>query len=221
MSRKTLHNKKLQISDYMTSKFRKNLEICMEKKKMSQIELAKALKTSPQNVCRWLSGRVLPRKEMLYRIADLFDTEAKDLLGASSEVRYDGRLVIPVFRRVGKDGSLKNRNRDRDIEVTLDIKNRFGDQLFGLLINDESMMNAGMIPGDIVIISKHKKVSNTCIALVSVQGKKPILYRYFLQGSFIVLIKEDRESKPVIIEKGNSDRDLNIIGVVVRLLREF
>ncbi|MBQ8375270.1 MAG: helix-turn-helix transcriptional regulator [Clostridia bacterium] len=52
-----------------------------EEKGLSQLELAKRLGTSHQNINRWESGKATPNIEFCARLADFYDISLDSLIG--------------------------------------------------------------------------------------------------------------------------------------------
>lgn len=63
--------------------FGKRLKEVREAKGLSQIDLAKVLNTSRQNISRWELGQFEPNQETIVTIAKHFDISADYLLGLS------------------------------------------------------------------------------------------------------------------------------------------
>ena len=60
--------------------FGKNLKKIRKEHGLSQKELAKAIKISPQNICRWERGEAYPQIIWVYEIAEVLGIEPRELL---------------------------------------------------------------------------------------------------------------------------------------------
>ena len=57
----------------------------MKKYRISQSELASELQTHRQNVYQWVSGKTVPRNDMLIKLADFFKVSVDHLLGKGNK----------------------------------------------------------------------------------------------------------------------------------------
>ncbi|WP_446899618.1 transcriptional repressor LexA [Clostridium sp. LBM24168] len=92
------------------------------------------------------------------------------------------------------------------------IKNR--EQLFMLKIHGESMINAGILNGDLAIIEKTNSAENGEIIAALIENEAT-LKRFFKESDHIRLQPENETMKPIIVP------DCTIIGKLVGLYREY
>ncbi|MBW7877140.1 MAG: repressor LexA [Candidatus Cloacimonetes bacterium] len=85
---------------------------------------------------------------------------------------------------------------------------------FALSVKGESMIGAGIVPGDIVFIERTPVARNGQIVVAALEGKMT-LKRYFREGKKTRLQPENPEMEPILIEG-----DVEIIGVMTGLLRK-
>ncbi len=57
-----------------------------EEKRLTQVDVANAIKTSQRNIGRWEKGEVLPSSEFVIKLADFFEVTADYLLGRSDDL---------------------------------------------------------------------------------------------------------------------------------------
>ncbi len=91
---------------------------------------------------------------------------------------------------------------------------RHGGEGFALSVKGESMIGAGIMPGDIVFIERIPTARNGQIVVASLEGRMT-LKRYFREGNMTRLQPENPEMEPILIEGG-----VEIIGVMTGLLRK-
>lgn len=87
------------------------------------------------------------------------------------------------------------------------------EELFALRIRGESMINAGILDGDYVIIEKTGYVSNGEIAAVMVGGEEATVKRFYKEDGHYRLQPENDTMEPIISD------DCSIIGRVVGVMR--
>ena len=88
---------------------------------------------------------------------------------------------------------------------------------FGLLVKGESMIDAGIIDGDIAIIKHSSTVSNGKIAAVLVKGENVTLKKIKVQDSQVKLIP----ANPNFKEKTYSDKDIEVQGELKGIIRKY
>lgn len=85
---------------------------------------------------------------------------------------------------------------------------------FILKVKGDSMINAGIDDGDLVIINKQQAANNGDIVAMAIEGSAT-LKTFRSMGGNILLIAENEKYEPIILEGG----DVSIIGVAVGLIK--
>lgn len=89
---------------------------------------------------------------------------------------------------------------------------------FTLTVMGESMKNAGILNGDLVVVKKQEDADRGDIVVAIVNGEATIK-RYMPESGFIKLQPENDSFEPIIV--GQDVGDFRIAGKVVGLLRRF
>ena len=89
---------------------------------------------------------------------------------------------------------------------------------FSLKVMGDSMKNAGILNGDIVIVQK-QNTSNQGEIIVAIIGDEATVKRYFKEDTHIKLQPENDSFEPIIID--NNSPEFRIAGKVVGLIRKF
>lgn len=91
---------------------------------------------------------------------------------------------------------------------------RFGDSrdLFALRVKGDSMIEAGIFSGDIVIVEKTPEVRNGDIVVALIDDEATVK-TFFREGNHIRLQPENHELEPIIV------RDVSILGRVIASMR--
>ena len=93
-----------------------------------------------------------------------------------------------------------------------ELKNYSG-ELFALKVRGESMINAAILDGDIVVIEKCPVVSNGEIAAVMVGGEEATVKTFYKENGHYRLQPENDTMDPIIVD------ECEIIGRVVSVIR--
>ena len=86
--------------------------------------------------------------------------------------------------------------------------------LFMLKVSGESMIEAGILDGDLAIIEKTDSASNGDI-VVALIDNEATLKRFFKESSYIRLQPENKSMKPIILE------DCKVLGRLVGIYRKY
>lgn len=89
----------------------------------------------------------------------------------------------------------------------------YSGELFALKVRGESMINAAILDGDIVVIEKCPVVSNGEIAAVMVGGEEATIKTFYKENGHYRLQPENDTMDPIIVDK------CEIIGRVVSVIR--
>ncbi|WP_430609146.1 transcriptional repressor LexA [Enterococcus sp. DIV0876] len=95
-----------------------------------------------------------------------------------------------------------------------DLANSSG-SLFMLTIRGESMINAGILDGDQVIVRKQQSAQNGDIVIAMTDEDEATCKRFFKEKNYIRLQPENDYMEPIILN------DVSILGQVVGLYRHF
>lgn len=126
-------------------------------------------------------------------------------------------IEIPVVGRVAAGQPIL---AEENIEGNIVIdKNFLGSrtECFGLKVRGDSMINAGIMEGDLVIIQPQKDASNGDI-IVALLKDEATMKRYSLVNHKIYLIPENEKYDPIIID---NNEDFSIVGKVIGVFRSY
>ena len=91
----------------------------------------------------------------------------------------------------------------------------FTGELFALKIRGESMIKAGILDGDIVIVEQCSTVENGEIAVVMVHDDEATVKRFYKENGGYRLQPENDTMEPIYV------REATVLGKVVALMRYF
>ena len=89
------------------------------------------------------------------------------------------------------------------------------EDLFALRVRGESMINVGIIDGDIVIVERVPYAENNDIVVALVDGEEATVKRFFKEKGHYRLQPENDTMEPIIVE------DCQVLGKVIGLKRYY
>jgi len=126
-------------------------------------------------------------------------------------------LEIPVVGRVAAGQPIL---AEENIEGNLSIDKHFigsRTECFGLKVRGDSMINAGIFEGDLVIIQPQKEAQNGDIIIALLQDEAT-MKRFEVENGKVLLIPENDKYEPIIV---NNPDNFSIIGKVIGVFRSY
>src|SRR5256712_7901926 len=121
---------------------------------------------------------------------------------------------IPILGRVAAGNPVLS---EENIEGLLTITNDMGSgKLFALQVKGDSMIDAGILDGDRVIVKQQGTAENGEIVCALIEGEAT-LKRFYKKNGVITLKAENEKYAPITVAGG----DFRIVGRVVGLMRKF
>jgi repressor LexA len=131
-----------------------------------------------------------------------------------------GKSVLTTTREVpvlGKVAAGKPLLSEENIEGTITIPDDMGSgKQFALRVKGDSMIDAGILDGDRVIVKQQAAAENGDIVCAVIEGEAT-LKRFFKKGGVITLKAENEKYPPITVAEG----EFRIVGRIVGLLRKF
>ena len=87
-------------------------------------------------------------------------------------------------------------------------------ETFALRVVGESMKNAGILPGDIVICHQNSLVNNGDIVVAMLDGEATVK-RFYKENGYVALQPENPEFQPIV------SRDVTLLGKVIAVIRRY
>jgi repressor LexA len=106
---------------------------------------------------------------------------------------------------------------EENIEGTITIPDDIGSgERFALQVKGDSMIGAGIMDGDRVIVKQQSTAENGEIVCALIEGEAT-LKRFFKKDGVVTLKAENEKYPPIVVSKG----EFRIVGRIVGLLRKF
>lgn len=164
--------------------------------------------------------KALERKGELQRRVSAGRT-SRSLTVAGSRAGQPYRL--PILGRIAAGQPLLAvENREGDLEIAPASLPGRGEDLFALRVRGDSMINAHICEGDLVLVRRQEgaQVNDIVVAMVgSGDDAEATVKRYQRDGERVVLKPEHPTMAPLVIDPRT--REFKIVGKVVGLLRGF
>ncbi len=128
-----------------------------------------------------------------------------------------GRLFLPIRLLGTVEAGFPSPAEEENVDtISLDewlIKNK--EASFMLKVSGESMIEAGIYPGDMVILERGKQPKNGDVVVAEVDHEWTIKH-YQKKGSHVVLMPANKKFKPIVPKE-----ELKIAGVVTAVIRKY
>lgn len=126
--------------------------------------------------------------------------------------------TVPLLGQVAAGtGLLAAENREGDVIVDPDL---FGGQdSFALRVQGDSMIEAGIHEGDLVIVRPQRTAHNGDVVVALIDGEEATVKEFRDKGRYIELVPHNEAYEPIIIPKDNEN--LLIVGKVIGLMRRY
>ncbi|MCF8241175.1 MAG: transcriptional repressor LexA [Melioribacteraceae bacterium] len=136
-------------------------------------------------------------------------SKSKGLESSASEIPVVGRVAAgyPILAEQNIEGNIII-----DRNITSNPEN-----CFGLKVRGDSMINAGILEGDIVIVNQQKYVKNGDVIVAMIEDEAT-LKRYQNKNNKVILIPENDNYNPIVIKNTES---FSIVGKVVGVFRYY
>ena len=134
-----------------------------------------------------------------------------------SRYLLDSMIGVPIVGRVAAGQPiLAVENIEGNVLMDASLLNKRND-CFGLKVRGDSMINAGILEGDLVIVSPQQNAINGDIVVALLQDEAT-MKRFLARDNKIYLMPENENYNPIEIE----DReDFSIIGKVIGVFRTY
>ncbi|MEE9582830.1 MAG: transcriptional repressor LexA, partial [Acidimicrobiia bacterium] len=105
---------------------------------------------------------------------------------------------------------------EEDIEEIFPLPTELvgNDPVFMLRVSGDSMIEAGIFDGDLVVIKRQADANEGDLVAALIDGEEATVKRFRREAGKVVLIPENRSYEPMVFEDG-----VEILGRVVAVLR--
>lgn len=190
-------------------------------RKLTQEELAKILDVKPTAVSAWELGRNKPLMDKLDMMAHYFGVPISYFFEENQIKRSKNHIHFVKLPIVGTISCGNGVVAYDDIEGYEDVPSSWlnGGEYFFLRAKGDSMINARIMDGDLLLIRRQDDVENGEIAAVLIDDEA-ILKRVYKTGDNVILQSENPKYQPIILAKGDMG-NIRIIGKLKKVVLNF
>ena len=162
--------------------------------------------------------RALERKGMLERRVTGKRASRTLVLPAQKGSRRVETAGIPLLGRIAAGAPITAVEHHEDtIPLRPDWLGAGGQEVFALRVRGDSMINAHIVDGDLVLVRKQDTAGSGDIVAAMLDGEATVK-RFGREGGAVLLRPEHPTMKPIVVEPGRGD--FRILGKVVGVVRQ-
>lgn len=198
----------------------KNLTALMEKHGKDRKTVCEDLDIKYTTFTDWCNGKKYPRIDKIERLANYFGVLKSDLIEDKSDIPsnaipYSESYYAPI---VGAIPAGYPAVALEDIEGYAPIQYKNEGDYFFLRVSGDSMINAGINSGDLVLIRRQTFASPGQIVACRVDGDEATLKRFKPQGNTVILMPENSAYDPTVVAASDFVcGEAGIIGVAIEV----
>ncbi len=196
--------------------FNKRLREAMELKGIRQTDLVKKTGISKSGISQYVSGEYEAKQDKIFILAKALDVDPSWLMG--KDVPMDGpeykksqskAKITPIVGTIAAGTPIL---AEQNIEDYFTLDDRVHAD-FALRVKGDSMLGAGIFPGDIVFIKQQDCLENGEIGAVLIENEAT-LKKFYKEEDTIILQPENDFYSPIVITDGY----VKILGKLVAVL---
>lgn len=202
------------------------IKMLRENKNISQEELGNVLGVSDKTISSWEINRTEPKMGIVHLLADYFGVSTDYLIKGDlskdamiySKLNIDF-IRIPLYSTLCcGDGGF---NEDNIIEMVAVPSKGLNPNLeyFAQIADGESMKDAGIGDGDLLVFERVDKVDNGVIGCFCIDLNKAMCKKYKEQDGMIILMPMNNEYDPKFIDPLNSH--FRCLGKLKKVIKDF
>lgn len=150
------------------------------------------------------------------RLAEEYAENARS--GARTIDAIPGLSYVPLIGQIAAGSPILAEKHVEEVFPMPDsITGNTGDVFF-LKVKGESMIEEGIMPGDLVMIESASVVANGELAAVMLEDEATVK-RFYKRGTQIILEPANKDYEPIVVDP--SETQCSIVGRVVALLRSY
>ena len=205
----------------------RRLQMALDIRNMKQSDLVETNGIGKSSISTYLSGKYEPKQRNIYKMATALNINEAWLMGEDVPMERDEKskpsnvedfndhYVAPI---VGTIPAGYPALAFEDIEGYASIPYKDAENYFFLRVSGESMINAGIQSGDLVLIRKQSSAEYGQIVAARVNGDEATLKKYKPQGDTVLLLPENPDFEPILVRaKDFDDGYASIIGVAIEV----
>ena len=143
------------------------------------------------------------------RAIEILSNNEEDLPGINQEI-----IPLPIVGQItAGEPILAEQNIDEYLPLPANLVK--GKENFILRVKGESMIGAGILDKDYVIVDKNSHASNSQIVVASINGEYATVKRFFKEDRLVRLQPENEFMDSIVLD----ERNIEILGIVTGVFR--
>ena len=164
--------------------------------------------------------RLARRKPSAVRSVPVRDTGVRNTgVRGPSPVRGQGPVVVPMLGRVAAGQPMLAVAESDDTVVVDSFLLGGPGEVFGLRVVGESMIDAGILPGDFLFVRRRSVAEPGAIVVAMIEGEATVK-RFFPEGDVLRFQPENSRMKPIFVRRADFAQ-CDLLGTVVGIYRKL
>lgn len=185
--------------------------------KLTQRDVAEQLGINQFTYANYENGRRQPNIQFFEKLAHHFQIDLASLIDADlPEKNMAPFQEVPLLSFVTAGLPIEMLSTDAEL-IPVMMNRRVNSPLFALRVKGDSMINAHIVDGDIVVVQQSQTAYNNEIVVASVDQNNATLKRYKFDGREHWLLPENESYDPILL----NNEDAKIIGRVIQIIRNI
>ena len=206
--------------------FADNLNYFMQLRGKEQVDFVNDLGINKSTISTWCNGIKMPRMGMIQILADYLRIRKSDLIEDRHNIpAYDnifpyiqGRC-LPILGIIPAGKPLLATENIEGYDYA-DVPNN--ENCFFLRIKGDSMINARIFDGDLVLVRQQSVADNGQVVVCIINDDEATLKRFYQQKDTVVLQPENPAYKPIVVSiKDFESGYAQIIGVAKQVIHKL
>lgn len=199
-----------------------------KKNRMTQADLAKKLNVAPTAVSAWERNENRPLMDKIAIMSEMFDVPISyffEDFKTIQEVRKEpAQYICTEFSRLPIIGSISCGDgviAYEEIKGYEEVPSSWlnGGEYFFVRAKGDSMINARIMDGDLLLIRRQDDVENGEIAAVLIDDEI-VLKRVYKTNDTIILQSENPKYQPIVVQKSDM-KNVRVIGKLKKAVLNF
>lgn len=204
--------------------FSKNLRHYLSINNKTQSDLSRDLKITTSTISDWVNAKKYPRMDKVQLLADYLGIKKSDLvenkpsnLSTPHPVSF---ITIPLYGDIScGNGMFVDDNLVYTIEVVSNGLAGSESDYFAQIASGDSMINAGINDGDLLIFKKSSSIESGQIGSFCIDDGIATCKKFRQGETFIQLIPMNPSYDPIVIDLNSTN--FRVIGILKRAIKEF
>lgn len=185
-------------------------------------EIANALKVDKATITRWRKGERTPKLSKLKDIAEFFNVDVQifntqSTLSSPQPISF---MTIPLYGDIScGNGMFVDDNIIDNIRVVSNGLTGSEADYFAQVASGDSMINAGIENGDLLIFKKTDTIYSGQIGSFCIDDNVATCKKFNQGESFIQLIPMNQKYDPIVVDLNSNN--FRVVGVLKRAIKEF